>query len=95
MNSVLGMNIPNELMRLILDRMELVDHPYYFRLKGKSGMGYTRNHSAHIAYHKVKRWANQKGAEVMLIQDRGDAIIFELTDPIARIIEHVIQNRRK
>lgn len=69
------MKISKRVEQLIRERMSLAEHPYEFKLVGVAGNGYDRMTSVHLAFEKIKKWAEREGSEVQLIHDEYEAIL--------------------
>lgn len=86
------MKISKRVEQLIRERLSLAERPYEFKLVGVAGNGYDRMTSVHLAFEKIKKWAEREGSEVQLIHDEYEAILKKetktaLPSPIIKIIE--------
>lgn len=63
MNTFWGMKISKRVEQLIRERMSLAEHPYEFKLVGVAGNGYDRMTSVHLAFEKIKKWAEREGKQ--------------------------------
>lgn len=99
-------NTPKYIAALILSRVQIkTDAPWQFRIRGKAGGSTSRQESAHIAWAKIRTWAERIGAETALLEDEfaqfyasdikaplgQRCLVVEITDPAARIIEDLLQ----
>lgn len=74
MNKVIGVKISKEVERLVKERVSPTNQPYTFLIHGVTGHGYDLFTTAHIAFEKIKKWAEREGAEVTLLHDEYQAI---------------------
>ena len=74
MNKVIGVKISKEVERLVKERVTPGYQPYTFLIRGVTGHGYDLFTTAHIAFEKIKKWAEREGAEVALLHDEYQAI---------------------
>lgn len=77
MNTFWGMKVSKKVEKLIRERMSITDLPYEFKLVGVAGNGYDHLTTAHLAFDKIKKWAEREGAEVQLVQDKYEEILDE------------------
>ncbi|MFS0783312.1 hypothetical protein [Bacillus sp. 1P06AnD] len=98
MKSAIGMNVPKRIEVLTKDRLTIVNEPYYFKIQCAIGDEEIKSKSAHVAFDRLKEWAETEGAHITLIKDRyveqcvdTGYILIEISDPVALVLGVLIE----
>lgn len=86
MKNLAGLEVNNQIFKLITERVSLTSLPYEFWIDGVNAYGGKLN-NAYSTFKKIEKWAVSKGAEVKLVEEVGYHLIVEITDPIAAYLE--------
>lgn len=93
MKDLAGMPVSDVIFETITKRVEVsTTEPYTFFVHGVNAVGGKLN-SAYSAFKKIEKWAESKGAEVILIKEAGNKLKVEITDPVAIRIESYFKKK--